>query len=398
MAAPHGVSLPQKVMKPRASAWLLVGASAVLMSTAGAKQFLLKQEVEVPALLGALTGVSNGTAPAFVDPLDGCFEVGKSICIGDPIQGSSKTFMFRPPSTLPELAVWYSFDKSLPVDESGHLNHLKDSDNNLTPLESGPGILGRGASASFDGKTFRTLPSNDGLETGSLTVALWVYLTEDSVGSWRTIFSKGSNADQLNPALLLYPDERRLQARMSPHAGQTEQGLLDSQGLLPLRRWTHIALTSTGGVMRLFLNGQMDGEAIVGAPQGIPDLAGNKAPIRLGRDPWRAGFKGYMDDFRWYNRVLLPSEVRALTFPSLTGIGTDFVKLGCKSCTFPEAVDKCKGGTHMCSQQELFAGGYHTARVMGWMPTTPNSIWIYNEKGTDLFAGQKRLGLCCLTN
>jgi hypothetical protein len=297
------------------------------------------------------------------------------------------------------LEVWYSFDKGLPVDESGHQNHLRDSNDKLSAIAAGPGLMGRGASASFDGRRMHVLPSNERLETGSLTVALWVYLTEDSVGSWRTIFSKGSGPDELNPALLLYPDERRLHARMSPHAAENDRshGVLDSQGLLPMRRWTHLALTSTGGVMRLFINGQLDGEAIVGATQQISSLAGTKAPLRIGRDPWRAGFKGYMDDFRWYNRVLLPSEVRALTFPSLTGIGTDFVHLGCSKCTFPEAVSKCKGNSHMCSLQELFAGGFHTARVMGWLPPVPE-VWYYNERGVDLFAGATKLGLCCATN
>lgn len=381
-------------MKPRTTAWFFLSASAALLRPTNAKQFRLR----VPEPVGALDGLSNGTEPVIGDPLDGCFEVGKSVCIGDPL-GTSKTFMFRPPATLMDLEVWYSFDKSLPVDESGHQNHLRDADDALVPHTAGPGVMGKGASVSFDGRRMKVLPSNDRLETGTLTVALWVYLTEDSVGSWRTIFSKGSGPDELNPALLLYPDERRLHARMSPHAAENDRshGVLDSQGLLPMRRWTHLALTSTGGVMRLFINGQLDGEAIVGATQQISSLAGTKAPLRLGRDPWRAGFKGYMDDFRWYNRVLLPSEVRALTFPSLTGIGTDFVHLGCSKCTFPEAVSKCKGNSHMCSLQELFAGGFHTARVMGWLPPVPE-VWYYNERGVDLFAGATKLGLCCATN
>lgn len=391
VAAPR-VRLPQIMMH----SWLIFGASSLLSigeARSASKQFLM-----MPEPVGALQGAENGTSPVVIgDPLDGCFEVGKSLCIGDPL-GTTKTFMFRPPATLMDLEIWYSFDKSLPVDESGHGNHLKDKDDAFTPLPAGPGILGRGASASFDGRTMRTLKSNDALETGSLTVALWVYLTEDSIGSWRTIFSKGSGPDEMNPALLLYPDERRLHVRMSPHAADNENGhgVLDSTGFLPLRRWTHLALTSTGGVMRLFINGQMDGEAIVGATEGVPDLSGNQAPIHLGKDPWRSGFKGYLDDFRWYNRVMLPSEIRALTFPSLTGIGTDFVHLGCSSCTFPEAVGKCKGDSHMCSLQELFAGGYHTARVMGWLPPVPE-VWYYNERGVDLFAGQKKLGLCCVS-
>lgn len=381
-------------MKLCTSGWRLLGASSVLLCIVEARVLRLKQQ---PVPIGPLDGLLNATTSVTVDPLDGCFEVGESLCIADHL-GTSKTFMFKPLATLLDLQVLYTFDKGLPVDESGHSNHLKDGNNMLTPLPVGPGIMGRGASAAFDGRQMRMLESWDDCRNGceSFTITLWVYLLEDSVGSWRTIFSKGVGPDELNPALLLYPDERRLQARMSPHAAETEtgHGVLDSTGFLPLRRWTHIALTSTGGVMRLYINGQLDGEAIVGDTQAVPALAGNQAPLRLGKDPWRAGFKGYLDDFRWYNRVLLSSEVRALTFPSLTGIGTDFVHLGCSECTFPEAVEKCKGDSHMCSLQELFAGGFHTARVMGWLPPVPE-VWYYNERGTDLFAGQKKLGLCC---
>lgn len=375
--------------------WLLIGASWALLRTAEARVLRLNQ----PESISPVAGLdSRGTKPTIQgDPLEGCFEVGESVCVGDPL-GTGKTFMFRPPATLLDLQVLYTFDKSLPVDESGHQNHLKDDSYVLSALKAGPGIMGRGASASFSGQDMRVLPSSSALDGGSMSIMLWLYLLEDSVGSWRTIFSKGMAADELNPALLLYPDERRLRAHMSPKSTETEtgHGVLDSTGLLPLRRWTHVALTSTGGVMRLYINGQMDGEAIVPTSESVPSLAGNSAPLHIGRDPWRAGFKGYMDDFRVYNRVMLPSEVRALTFPSLTGIGTDFVHLGCPLCTFPEAVGKCKGDSHMCSLQELFAGGFHTARVMGWLPAVPE-VWYYNERGVDLFAGQKKLGLCCVS-
>jgi hypothetical protein len=332
----------------------------------------------------------NETAEV-MDPLDGCFEVGKTVCMMD-TRGTGKTFMFQEPAKLMDMEAWYSFDKSLPVDESGHKNHLKDAQGQLTPVTVGPGILGKGGSMALDGRSIRTVPSSDGMECGSFTVALWLYLLEDSIGSWRTIFSKGANPDELMPALLLYPDERRIHARISVHASDNERdhGVLDSVGLLPLRRWTHIALSSTSGVMRLYINGQMDGEAIVGATE----KSWNKAPLHIGRDPWRSGVKGYLDDFRWYSRVMMSAEIRSLTFPSLTGIGTEFVHLGCTKCTFPEAVGKCKGDSHMCSLQELFEGGFHTARVMGWLPPVPE-VWYYNQKGIDLFAGQKKLGLCC---
>jgi hypothetical protein len=300
--------------------------------------------------------------------------------------------VFRATATLPEIEAWYDFDKSLPVDESGKRNHLLDMDDRLSPVAVGPGILGKGASLALDGRQIHHMTSTERMESGTFTVTMWLYLTEDSIGSWRTIFNKGASPDELLPALLLYPDERRVHARISYHASDTqyEHGVLDSQGLIPLRRWTHLALSSTGGVMRLYINGQLDNEAIVGASR----LDFSHAPIFIGRDPWRSGTKGYLDDFRWYSRVLIAAEIRSLTFPSLTGMSSDFVHLGCKSCTFPEAVGQCKGDTHLCSLQELFAGGFHTARVMGWLPPVPE-VWYYNEHGVDLFAGQKKMGLCC---
>jgi hypothetical protein len=378
-------------MKLSSKACLLYWAfSALILQFSEAAQLRLNQ----PVPLGPLQGMENATAPVIQDPLEGCFEVGRSVCMSDPA-GTGRTFVFKPTATLPEMEAWYSFDKSLPVDESGHRHHLLDSTSHLAPVDVGPGILGKGASMALDGRRISLVSSSAGMESGTFTVALWLYLTEDSIGSWRTIFNKGSNPDELLPALLLYPDERRLQARISWHTSDTEfeHGVLDSQGLIPLRRWTHLALSSTGGVMRLFINGQLDSEAIVGT-ESSSAATFSKAPVYIGRDPWRSGVKGYLDDFRWYNRVLIPAEIRSLTFPSLTGIGADFVHLGCKSCTFPEAVGQCKGDSHLCSLQELFAGGFHTARVMGWLPAVPE-VWYYNEHGVDLFAGQKKMGLCC---
>jgi hypothetical protein len=375
-------------MKLSLRACLLWGTLTTFdLRAAEAAQLRLNQ----PDPLGPLQGVSNGTAPVIDAPLEGCFEVGNTLCMLDPA-GSSRTYVFRATATLPEIEAWYSFDKSLPVDESGKRNHLLDAEYRLSPVDVGPGILGKGASMALDGRHVHQISSSERMESGTFTVTLWLYLTEDSIGSWRTIFNKGASPDELLPALLLYPDERRLQARISYHASDTqyEHGVLDSQGLVPLRRWTHLAMSSTGGVMRLYINGQLDNEAIVGASR----LEYSRAPIFIGRDPWRSGTKGYLDDFRWYSRVLQDAEIRSLTFPSLTGMSSDFVHLGCKSCTFPEAVGQCKGDTHLCSLQELFAGGFHTARVMGWLPPVPE-VWYYNEHGIDLFAGQKKMGLCC---
>lgn len=343
-------------------------------------------EAPAPAPPSALPAAVNGSA-VHIDPLGDCFEVPESICLQG-AEGSGQQFVIAPKSALSDLILWYDFDKSLPVDDSGHRHHLLDESLNLAPVPAGPGLLGRGGSAAFDGRAFGMVKSTEDLETPAFSVSLWLYLLEDSVGSWRTIFHKGSGPDQLTPALLLWPDERRLHVRVSTRADWNE-GVLESVGAVPLRRWTHLAVTSTGSVLRLYINGVKDGEVIL---EGAPVVSAGD--LHIGRDPWRAGTRSFMDDFRWYNRELSAGEVKAISFPSLTGVSADFVSLGCTSCTFPDAVKSCGNEAHLCSLQELFAGGFHNARVLGWL-NGASEVWYHNEKQADPFSGARRLGLCC---
>jgi len=347
----------------------------------------------VPAVFTALFAVPPASGsqlqlaqPRWIpnDPMSGCFEVPKSICF----ESDGLSFVMSPPAQTSDLLIWYQFDVNLPIDESGHKNHLVDSQNDVVQFPAGPGILGRGASAAFDGHMYRTVKKTEGLESLSFTVAFWIYLLEDSLGSWRTIFHRGDAADRMGPALLLWPDERRLQARIANGAGNV-QATIDSVGWLPMRRWTHITLSCTDSVLRLHMNGIKDGEVILeGDTNAIP------GDLHIGRDPWRSGTKAYIDDFRWYGRALQISEIRALTFPSLTGMGTDYVHLGCVACKFSDAVRSCGSTSHMCSLQELFAGGFHTARAMGWLATS-SEVWYYNDDEEGMFTGMKKLGLCC---
>ena len=283
----------------------------------------------------------------------------------------------------------------MPVDESGYGHHLIDMLHwVVAPFPVGPGILGRGGSFAADGNTYLTTADSKELDTSFFTVSLWLYLLQDSSGVWRTIFQKGSSAEHFAPALLLSPDERRLHVRLG--FPDHTVGALQSSGVLPMRRWTHVVVVCGGDVLRLYINGLKDAEKIL---EG--SWSGGEGPLHIGRDEWRSGTKAYLDDFRWYKRELSEGEVKALSFPSVTGIPSDFVQLGCGSCTYPEAENACKDkGVHVCSKQELYEGGYHVARIMGWLASAPG-VWHQlsgNEAKSptsEYFSGARKLGLCC---
>lgn len=318
-----------------------------------------------------------------------CFDVANTLCVEDE---SGRSFTMERSFFPPDLRLWYQFDERLPVDHSGNLKHLTDDEGKLTKLTVGPGIMGRGNSASFDGRSFRTVQDTKALNTPAFTVALWLFLREDSVGAWRVIFSRGSSVEELLPALLLWPDERRLHVRVSPKADAGVGAQLDSAGVIPLKRWTHLAVSCTGNVLRLYINGVQDAQMIV---EETPE-ASEKSTLKIGRDPWRAGVKGFIDDFRWYSRGLARDEVSAMLYPGLTGnAASTAVSLACLSCRYPEAVRKCNNQRrYLCSMQELFAGGLHTARSSGWLSSS-SEVWSSEDEGDQRFDGRVRLGLCC---
>jgi len=47
------------------------------------------------------------------------------------------------------------------------------------------------------------------VEATSLTMLFWIYLLEDSSGTWRTLIHKGNAIQELTPTIMFWPKERR---------------------------------------------------------------------------------------------------------------------------------------------------------------------------------------------
>mmetsp|Transcript_37313 Transcript_37313/g.84262 ORF Transcript_37313/g.84262 Transcript_37313/m.84262 type:complete len:538 (+) Transcript_37313:92-1705(+) len=377
---PANAPVPQPAVGPAPVA-TPVPAPAPAPGPAGPAPMVPPGSVEV-------VDVPSGMQAPPGDPLEECFEVPVGVCL-EGTQG--RTFVKQPSAKTDSLVLWYDFDKSLPVDESGYGHHLTNAGHGvLVPVPVGPDLLGQGASLALDGATYFQVADSQDFSTASFSISLWVYIMEDSTGSWRTLLLRGSSQDSYAPAILLAPAERRIHVRLGFVDAVT--GKLDSTGAVPMRRWTHITVACGGDVLRLYVNGLQDTYTVLDG-----SWSGGSGPVQVGGDEWRAGVKAYVDDLRWYNKQLSEAEVKALAYSSLTGISADFVRLGCTSCAYSDAVQHCKdAGDHLCSVQELYEGGYHVARAMGWLSISPD-VWHPKAANVDSehFTGGRKLGLCC---
>ncbi len=80
-----------------------------------------------------------------------------------------------------------------------------------------------------------------------------------------------------------------------------------NQARLPLNTWTHLALTRSGNIWKLYKNG-----SLVGRGNRIATVASGK--VMIGK-----GFAGAIDEVRYWNKELSQDEIRASMFQTLKG-------------------------------------------------------------------------------
>ena len=145
-----------------------------------------------------------GTAP---EVLPNCTAYGGALCA----DGGAKV-MVRD-AAADKLVARYTFDDGRGLDSAGHGLHAR-----VAPL-AGPGQDPGGAGAWFDGAASMVVPHSPLLASNDLTVSFWMYLLEDSTSSHRTILRKAASREDMTPAIMLLPSDRRLHVRIGLSLG-----------------------------------------------------------------------------------------------------------------------------------------------------------------------------------
>ncbi|GMF29040.1 unnamed protein product [Phytophthora fragariaefolia] len=273
--------------------------------------------------------------------------------VGEAVLEGAQSLRVEPPGTYfirvliaDELAMWspgvsiQACDASfivvnplrLPRDSTISANQIHDDIRDKDPSFEISGVLTHGGEEGF------TL-SHDTIRmdmAGSWSLSCWVFLTEDSTGSFRTLFFNGDGQhEQRTPSAWWMPDQRRLVLRVSTIT-DADVGL-DSSEELPLNQWIHMGFTfsncseesaeteefqlpracqqNPGGEnnwsysFAFYVNGLLDKEVRLFDP-----VAANNGPLNIGKGPWTDGMHGFTSNLKVFPVPISSEGMRKLYF------------------------------------------------------------------------------------
>nr|WP_295923011.1 cellulose binding domain-containing protein [uncultured Dyadobacter sp.] len=169
-----------------------------------------------------------------------------------------------------------------------------------------PGVVNNAVSLDGTANGFVTLPAGLVNSLSDFSVATWVKL--DASPNWARIFDFGSGTT--NYMFLTPKNGANGTLRYSITTGSGEQQITSSS-VIATGVWTHIAMTQSGTVGVLYVNG-----VEVGRNANLtlkPSSLGNATQNWIGKSQWPDPLlAGKIDEFQIYSRALSASEIFSL--------------------------------------------------------------------------------------
>ena len=170
-------------------------------------------------------------------------------------------------------------------------------------------VAGRvGNAVSLSGSSqFVSMPTGIVSGLNDFTIATWV--NESSTSNWRRIFDFGTGTT-VNMFLTPQSGSGTIRFAITTGGSGAEQRV-NGTAALPTGTWKHVAVTLSGNVGILYVDGVEVGRNT--AMTLHPSSLGSTTQNWIGRSQYADPFlAGQVDEFRIYNRALSPAEVQAL--------------------------------------------------------------------------------------
>jgi YD repeat-containing protein len=193
----------------------------------------------------------------------------------------------------------YSFDEG----EGATLTDLAgENDGELKNGAEWAGAGKFGGAMRFDGKDdIVTVPDSDDLDfTTAFTLEAWVRPEERNV--WSSVLTKERGGS------LSYQIHAEGPGRPAAYIDTSEGApAVTGEDALPVKTWSHLALTYDEEELRLYVNGELEGTS-----PGAGSVTTSAGPLQIGGNVvWGEddSYKGLIDEVRLYDRALSEKEI-----------------------------------------------------------------------------------------
>jgi hypothetical protein len=188
----------------------------------------------------------------------------------------------------------------------------------------------------------------------NFSIAGWVYVKTNA--TWGRFFDFGSNTTnymEISPLSGL----GGVHFAISTNSNTGEQTIDSPAGSLPTGGWHHLAVTLSGTLGTLYIDGVK-----VGQNGGItinPKNLGSTTQNYIGKSQWPSDpyLNGFVDDFRIYSGALSAAEVYALAAPTLLNISDSTYPTVCTVSNYQAVGVTGLNGSELISQ---FSPPYNT--------------------------------------
>ena len=167
------------------------------------------------------------------------------------------------------------------------------------------GIKGKGLEFAGAGDSYVSIPHKAYMDADPFTFTAWIKLQE---ASWQYIVWKNG---------LVWPEphaKRHLDIWVHDadypvlmwHLEGGGDGRLDGKAIIADGKWHHIAKASYSKTMRLFIDGKLDGEAVLGGKIAI----NGEDPMWIGARPGNVAATGVFDEIGFFTKALNEAELK----------------------------------------------------------------------------------------
>jgi hypothetical protein len=199
----------------------------------------------------------------------------------------------------------YSFEGDL-NDGSGSGNHAISK--NFPDFTTGPS---GGTALAFNGVYDHVILPDSLSDSADFTFAAWVYWSGGS--NWQRIFDFG--VEDSGAYMFLTPSNGSALRFTISNGGWSSEQRLNAFNALRLNTWTHVAVTLSGNVGKLYVNGaEVDSQSITLNPTDLGAVQHYLGRSMFPADPY---FKGALDDVLIQDGALSASEIAALAAGNL---------------------------------------------------------------------------------